>query len=366
MIPIIDLKAQYQSIKNEVDAVVSRVISSGGYILGPEVDSLEKEIASFTGAKYAVAVNSGTDALLLALKAAGIGPGDEVITTAFSFIATAEVISFLGAKPVFVDIDSADYNLVISQVERKITARTKAIIPVHLYGQPAEMDSLMAVARAKGLKVIEDCAQSLGATYKGRVTGTIGDAGCISFFPTKNLGAFGDGGMIITNDEKMYSLLKKLHIHGAGEKYVHEVLGMNSRLDALQAAVLRVKLKYLPGWSKQRNENAAFYNQSLKGLPLALPVPKADIFHVYNQYTIATDKRDELQKYLKEKSIGTAIHYPIALPFQQAFSYLNLDLAEFPAARKASQSVLSLPAFPEMTPAQKDEVVAAIKGFFAQ
>ncbi len=365
MIPIIDLKGQYQSIKKEIDEAVARVIASGGYILGPEVESLEKEIATFTGAKYAIAVNSGTDALLLALKAAGIGPGDEVITTAFSFIATAEVISFLGAKPVFVDIDPADYNLVVSQVERKITSRTKAVIPVHLYGQPAEMDALMALAGAKGLKVIEDCAQSLGATYKGRVTGTIGDAGCISFFPTKNLGAFGDGGMIITNDEKMANLLKKLHVHGAGEKYVHEVLGMNSRLDALQAAILRVKLKYLPGWSKQRNENTSFYNRSLKGLPLTLPVPKADVYHVYNQYTIATEKRDELQKHLKEKGIGTAIHYPIALPFQQAFSYLNLDLTEYPAAKKAAQSVLSLPAFPEMTPAQKDEVVAAIKSFFA-
>ena len=364
MIPIIDLKAQYQTLKNEIDTVVAKVISSGGYILGPEVEGLEKEIAAYAGTIYAIGVNSGTDALLLALKACDIGPGDEVITTAFSFFATAEVIAFLGAKPVFVDINKEDFNINVDLVEAKITPRTKAIIPVHLYGQPAEMDRIMAIAAKHKLKVIEDCAQALGAEYNGKRVGSIGDIGCISFFPTKNLGAYGDGGMIITNDEKAYSTLKKLHVHGAGEKYVHELLGVNSRLDALQAAILRVKLRSLDAWINRRNENAKKYAQGLAGLPLFLPSPKKNVRHVYNQFTISTDKRNELQKYLKEKQIGTAIHYPISLPLQQAFAYLRHDRSQFPVAVAAAETVLSIPAYPEMTTAQIETVIDSIKAFF--
>lgn len=366
MIPIIDLKAQYQSLKNEIDTVVAKVISSGGYILGPEVEGLEKEIASYTDTKYAVGVNSGTDALLLALKAYNIGPGDEVITTAFSFIATAEVIAFLGAKPVFVDINKEDFNINADLIEAKITPRTKAIIPVHLYGQPADMDRIMAIATQHKLKVIEDCAQALGAEYNQTRVGGIGDIGCISFFPTKNLGAYGDGGMIVTNDEKAYTTLKKLHVHGAGEKYVHELLGVNSRLDALQAAILRVKLKSLDTWIKQRNEIAKKYTGQLAGLPVFLPNPKKNVRHVYNQFTISTDKRDDLQKFLKEKQIGTAIHYPISLPLQQAFAYLHHDRSQFPVAAAAAETVVSIPAYPEMKPAEIDQVIDSIKEFFHQ
>jgi hypothetical protein len=366
VIPIIDLKAQYQSIKDEVDAAVTRVISSGTYILGPEVEGLEKEIADYAGTKYAVGVNSGTDALLLALKAYGIGPGDEVITTAFSFIATAEVIAFLGAKPVFVDISKEDFNINADLIEAKITPRTKAIIPVHLYGQPAEMDRIIAIAAKHKLKVIEDCAQALGAEYNGKRVGSIGDVGCISFFPTKNLGAYGDGGMVVTNDEKAYSMLKKLHVHGAGEKYVHEVLGVNSRLDALQAAILRIKLRSLDAWIKRRNEIAQKYTQGLAGLPLFLPNPRKNVRHVYNQFTISTDKRKELQKFLKEKQIGTAVHYPISLPLQKAFAYLQHDRSQFPVAAAAAETVVSIPAYPEMKPAEIDQVMDGIKEFFRQ
>ncbi|MDD5131794.1 MAG: DegT/DnrJ/EryC1/StrS family aminotransferase [bacterium] len=364
MIPIIDLKAQYQTLKNEIDAAVAQVVSSGAYILGPEVAGLEKEIAVYADTKYAIGVNSGTDALLLALKACDIGPGDEVITTAFSFIATAEVIAFLGAKPVFVDINKEDFNINVDLIEAKITPRTRAVIPVHLYGQPAEMDRIMAIAAKHKLKIIEDCAQALGAEYNGKRVGSIGDIGCISFFPTKNLGAYGDGGMIVTNDEKAYSTLKKLHVHGAGEKYVHELLGVNSRLDALQAAILRVKLRSLDTWINRRNEIAKKYAQGLAGLPLFLPNPKKHVRHVFNQFTISTDKRNELQKYLKEKQIGTAIHYPISLPLQQAFAYLRHDRSQFPVAAAAAETVLSIPAYPEMTTAQIDTVIDNIKAFY--
>ncbi|MDD5259602.1 MAG: DegT/DnrJ/EryC1/StrS family aminotransferase [bacterium] len=365
MIPIIDLKAQYASLKPEIDETIARVIASGTYILGPEVEGLEKEIAAYAGTRYAVGLNSGTDALLLALKAYGIGPGDEVITTAFSFIATAEVIAFLGAKPVFVDINKEDFNINVDLIEARITPQTKAIIPVHLYGQPAEMDRIMALARTHKLKVIEDCAQALGAEYKGKRVGSIGDIGCISFFPTKNLGAYGDGGMIVTNDEKAFAALKKLHVHGAGEKYVHELVGVNSRLDSLHAAVLRVKLKSLDTWIDRRNEIARLYNQQFAGLPLVLPIPKKEVRHVYNQFTIATDQRNELQKYLKEKQIGTAIHYPISLPLQQAFSYLGYSQSDCPAAAKAAATVLSIPAYPELTTSQIETVISSIKSFIS-
>jgi dTDP-4-amino-4,6-dideoxygalactose transaminase len=289
-----------------------------------------------------------------------------VITTAFSFIATAEVIAFLGAKPVFVDIKKEDFNINVDLIEAKITPQTKAIIPVHLYGQPAEMDRIMALAERHKLKVIEDCAQALGAEYNGKRVGGRGDIGCISFFPTKNLGAYGDGGMIVTNDEQAYTTLKKLHVHGAGEKYVHEILGVNSRLDALQAAILRVKLKSLDTWIERRNSIAQIYNRELSGLPLSLPVPKKNIRHVYNQFTVATDKRNDLQKFLKEKQVGTAIHYPISLPLQQAFAYLKHDRSEFPVAVAAAETVMSIPAYPEMKPAEIDQVIASIKEFFRQ
>ncbi|MFH1258621.1 MAG: DegT/DnrJ/EryC1/StrS family aminotransferase [Elusimicrobiota bacterium] len=363
MIPIIDLKAQYETLKPEIDAAIARVIQSGSFILGDEVENLEREIAAYTNTEYAIGVNSGTDALLLALKVYDLGPGDEVITTAFSFFATAEVIAFLGAKPVFVDIAPQDYNIDVNKIEEKITTKTKALIPVHLYGQPAEMNKIVELAKKYKLKVIEDCAQALGAEYHGKRVGGIGDIGCISFFPTKNLGAYGDGGMIVTNDEEVYKKIKKLHLHGAGEKYVHELIGINSRLDTLQAAIVRVKLKYLDQWIKRRREIAEIYNKELSKLPLKLPLVNKNFRQVYNQYTISTDQRDGMQIFLKEKQVGTAIHYPISLPLQQAFAYLKHKQADFPEAVRAAETALSLPVYPELETKQINQVIGAIKVF---
>ncbi len=364
MIPIIDLKAQYLTIKNDIDQAVTKVVASGNYILGPEVEGLEKEIAAYTGTKYAIGVNSGTDALLLALKAYNIGPGDEVITTAFSFFATAEVIAFLGAKPVFVDINKEDFNINVDLIEDKITSKTKAIIPVHLYGQPAEMAQIIALATKHKLKVIEDCAQALGAEYKGKRCGSIGDVGCISFFPTKNLGAFGDGGMIVTNDEQCWLMIKKLHLHGEKEKYVHEFIGYNSRLDALQAAVLRVKLKHLDTWISRRQQVAGIYNETIK--TVKVPVMKENCRHVFNQYTVVSNKRDDLQKFLKNNLVGSAIHYPIALPDQQAFQYLGYQPGDFPDAEKMAAQVLSLPVFPELAQEQVEHITETVNKFYAE
>ncbi len=390
MIPIIDLKKQYETIKKEVDIVIQEVISSTQYVLGNEVTKLETEIASYTGARFAVGVNSGTDALLLSLKACGIGPGDEVITTAFSFFATAEVIDLVGAKPVFVDISQEDFNIDVSQIEKKISKNTKAIIPVHLYGQPADMNEIMALARKHNLKVIEDCAQALGAeiemagskaqrekqgtkaqSFKAEVgteaqsewrkVGSIGDYGCISFYPTKNLGCFGDGGMVVTNDENAYNLLKKLRSHGEKKKYEHEFAGYNSRLDTLQAAILRVKLKYLDKWTNRRIEIAGKYDQKLTNVKT--PKVNAGSRHVYNLYTILTSDREGLQGFLKDRDIGTAVHYPIAMPFQEAFKELGYKKWDFPIAENASAQVLSIPLYPELTDQQVDQVVAAVNSF---
>ncbi|MBI5555277.1 MAG: DegT/DnrJ/EryC1/StrS family aminotransferase [Elusimicrobia bacterium] len=385
MIPIIDLKKQYETIKKEVDPVIQEVIYSTRYVLGDEVANLEAGIASYTGAKFAVGVNSGTDALLLALKACGIGPGDEVITTAFSFFATAEVIDLLGGKPVFVDINKEDFTIDVSLIERKINKNTKAIIPVHLYGQAAAMDAILALAGKYHLKVIEDCAQALGAeieTVDGRLqavgkgsvqgkpaeqkkrrrVGSLGDYGCISFYPTKNLGCFGDGGMIVTNDENAYNLLKKLRSHGEKKKYEHEFAGYNSRLDTLQAAVLLVKLRYLDTWTDRRIEIAKMYDKKLT----AVKTPKANnkgLRHVYNLYTILTADREGLQKLLKEKEIGTAIHYPLAMPFQEAFNKYGYKKGDFPIAENASTKVLSIPMYPELTDQQVDQVITAVNSF---
>lgn len=363
MIPIIDLKAQYQSIKAEIDQAITRVVTSGNYILGEDVQLLEKEIAVYTGCRYTIAVNSGTDALLLALKAYEIGSGDEVITTAFSFFATAEAIALLGAKPVFVDIDPQDFNIDFKQIESKINSRTKAIIPVHLYGQPAEMNEIMALARKHNLRVIEDCAQSLGAEYQGLKTGSLGDCGCISFYPTKNLGCFGDGGMIITNDEKADKFLRKIRSHGEKKKYEHEFAGFNSRLDTIQAAILRVKLKYLYKWTDRRREIAKMYDKKLTAVKT--PKAKKDSRHVYNLYTILTSDREGLQGFLQTRGIGTAVHYPITMPLQEAFKELGYKPGDFPVAEKASKQVLSLPLYAELTDQQVAQVVEAVNIYHA-
>lgn len=360
----LDLKKQYQSIKQEIDSAIKRVLDKGVFIGGEEVEEFEKEIAEFCNSKYAIGVNSGTDALYLSLKALEIGKADEVITTGFSFISTAEVIANLGAKPVFVDIDAQTFNIDASKIEEKITDKTKAIIPVHLFGQMADMDSIM---KRHNLYVIEDACQAIGAESKTGKAGSIGHLGCFSFFPSKNLSGFGDGGMVVTNNKELADKIRLLKNHGSSpkEKYLNLILGANSRLDALQAAVLRVKLKELESWNKKRAENALYYSQELKGIgDIITPLVQSDRTHIFHQYTIRTKKRDELQEYLKEKAIPTMIYYSIPFYSQPIFKRLNYNKSDFPETEKASREVLSLPIYPELSREEQDFVIKSIKDFF--
>jgi len=366
----LDLRAQFAPIRDEVMAAITRVVESQYFILGPEVDHLEQEIAAKLGAKYAVACASGTDALILALMAAGIGPGHEVITTPFSFIATAGSIAWVGAKPVFVDIDPATFNIDHRKIAAAITPQTRAIMPVHLFGLPADMEAILEIANARKLLVVEDAAQAIGSRYHDRFIGTLGDFGCFSFFPSKNLGAAGDGGLITTNHAAFAERLRMLRMHGSKTKYFHEILGTNSRLDALQAAVLRVKLRHLERWENGRQNRAARYRQLFDarklGKHVSLPsVPPANYHHVYNQFTIRAARRDQLKESLRIAGIPTEIYYPLCLHLQQAFSSLGYRAGQLPIAEKASQEVLSLPVYPELADAQQDLVVQAIASFYA-
>jgi dTDP-4-amino-4,6-dideoxygalactose transaminase len=365
----LDLKAQFASIREEVMAAVTKVMESQQFILGPEVTHLEEEIAAKLGAKHAIGCASGTDALILALMAAGIGPGDEVITAPFSFIATAGSIARVRAKPVFVDIDPVTFNIDPQKVEVAITSQTRAIMPVHLFGLPADLDPIVAIAKAKKLLVIEDAAQAIGSRYNGRFTGTIGDFGCFSFFPSKNLGGAGDGGLITTNNSTMAERLRMIRVHGSKRKYFHEVQGTNSRLDALQAAILRVKLRHLDQWAAGRENRAKRYRLLFeeKGLTRFLncpPVPPAQFHHVYNQFTIRSQRRDDLKKSLENAGIPIEIYYPLCLHLQAAFAYLECQAGQMPEAEKASHEVLSLPVYPELTDAHQDMVVQAIENFY--
>jgi len=373
----LDLVAQYKTIKKEIDIAIQRVLDSGNFIGGEEVEGLEREMAKFCGVRYALGLNSGTDALFLSLKALNIGPGDEVITTPFTFFATVEVIANLGAKPVFVDIDPKTFNINPSEIEKAITKKTKAIIPVHLFGQMAEMGEIMRIAKKYKLFVVEDAAQAIGATIKiqefknlkTRKAGTIGDLGCFSFFPSKNLGAYGDAGMIVTNDKKLADKIKLLRNHGSSpsNKYLNLLLATNSRLDTLQAAILRVKLKYLIVWNKEREKAANFYNENLKEVSeVAVPFIAPDRNHIFHQYTIRAKNRDGLHDYLGKKGIQTAIYYPLPLHFQPAFKYLKHKAGSFPEAEKASKEVLSLPVYPELEPAEQDYINQKIKEFFVR
>jgi dTDP-4-amino-4,6-dideoxygalactose transaminase len=366
MIPILDLKAQYESIKGEINAAMAGVLLSTQFILGPAVRDLEQQVATYCGCKYGVGVASGTDALRLTLTALGIGPGDEVITTPFTFIATANTISHCGARPVFVDIDPRTYNIDPTAIETAITERTKAIVPVHLYGQPADMDPIVELAEAHGLYVIEDAAQAVGAHYQGRRVGSIGHAGCFSFYPTKNLGAYGDGGMVVTNDVALAEKIDVLRRQGGKKKYHAEVLGFNSRLDSLQAAILGVKLKYLDEWNEGRRRVAQRYNELLPGLPVTTPYESPDVYHVYHQYTIQAEQRDALAAYLKERGIGTMIYYPVPLHLQKLYASLGYKEGSLPASEAASREVLSLPMYPELTEAQHQEVARAIWEFYGK
>ena len=382
MIPILDLKAQYAAIEQEIDAEIKEVLLGAQFILGPAVRDLEQRMAAYCGCKYGVGVASGTDALRLTLTVLGIDSRDEVITTPFTFIATANTISHCGAKPIFVDIDPRTYNIDPAAIEEAITEHTKAILPVHLYGQPADMDSIMALAEAYELYVIEDAAQAIGARYKGRRVGSIGHAGCLSFYPTKNLGAYGDGGMVVTNDAALSEKVDILRRQGGKKKYHAEVLGFNSRLDSLQAAILGVKLKYLDDWNEGRRQMAGRYNELLAGLPVKTPYESPDAYHVYHQYTIRAPHRDALAVYLKEREVGTMIYYPVPLHLQGLYASLGYGEGSpsttlrqgsgqgsgrcLPASEAASREVLSLPMYPELTEVQQQEVARAIREFYSR
>jgi len=362
-IPLLDLKAQYAKIKDEVLAAVSEVLESQRCIGGPKVEELEKRIAEISDCKYAVGTSSGTDAILNTLMSLEIGAGDEVITTPFTFFSTVGCIARIGAKPVFVDIDARTYNIDGSQVAEAVTEKTKAIMPVHLYGQMADMEPIMEVAKKHNIALIEDAAQSITSTYKGKKAGSIGTAGCFSFFPSKNLGGIGDGGMIVTNDKKLYERAFIMRNHGSKPKYYHELIGGNFRLDPIQAVALLVKLPYLNGWSEARRKNAAYYNKKFEGTVVQVPYINPDCVTIYNQYVIRVPRRDEVVAHLKENNIGCEIYYPVPMHLQKCFAYLGYKEGDFPEAEKAAKEVMALPIYPELTDEMKDCVAETILSY---
>ncbi len=360
-IPMVDLKGQYEQLKNEIEAGWRQVLETTHFILGPQGKALEQEVAAFCGVKHAIGVASGTDALHLALRAAGIGPGDEVITSPFTFIATAEAISYVGGIPVFVDIDAQTFNLDVRLIEAAITERTRAILPVHLFGQPADLAPIADLCRRRGLRLIEDCAQSFGARYQGKMTGAWGDLGCFSFFPSKNLGCYGDGGMVVTNDDELAAAVRVYGNHGSKVRYHHSVIGYNSRLDELQAVVLRSKLKHLERYNEQRRRNARLYSERLQGKGVQPPVEDGKGVHVYHQYTILSDRRDTVHKALADAGIASAVYYPIPLHRQEVYlqQYAGVSL---PVTEKIASQVLSLPMYPELTEEQIGRVCQVVLG----
>ena len=371
-VPLIDLKAQYASLRHEVRAAIDGVLESQRFILGPEVEALEQEIADYCGAGHAIGVSSGTDALLVSLMALDIGRGDEVVTTPFSFFATAGVVARLGARPVFVDIDPRTFNLDPAGLEAAISPRSKAIMPVHLYGQTADMDPILALADEAGVPVVEDAAQAIGADYRGRQAGTMGRLGCFSFFPTKNLGGFGDGGMVTTDDGELAARVRRLRTHGFSGQYRSSEVGGNFRLDALQAAVLRVKLRHLESWHEARRRNAERYRElfAAAGLaasdgPIQLPCESGHGRHIYHQYVLRCRRRDDLQAYLRERGIGCAVYYPASLHQQECFRGLGYETSDFPASEAAADEVLALPIYPELDESQQRAVVRAASDFYA-
>jgi dTDP-4-amino-4,6-dideoxygalactose transaminase len=364
---LLDIPLSYKEVLADVERNINEVIKSGYFILGPVVEELEQKIAAYCGAKYAVGVSSGTDALLISLMAAGIKEDDEVITTPFTFFATAGSISRLGAKPVYVDIEPDTFNINPEQIEKNITKKTRAIIPVHLYGQCAGMDSILDLAKKNNLTVIEDAAQAIGSEYKDRKAGSLGDYGCFSFFPTKNLGGFGDGGMVTMDSEKLYEQVKILRVHGSQPKYYHKIIGGNFRLDAIQAAVVLAKLKYLDQWTDKRRENAQTYDRLFKemGVTDSLTPPREIVpRHVYNQYVIRVkDKRDKLRNFLGENNIATEIYYPLPLHLQDCFLSLGYKKGDLPESEKAADETIALPIFPELTTDQLEYVASTITRF---
>ena len=375
-VPLLDLKAHHDPLHDEIMAAMEQTFRSQAFILGPEVGKLEEQVAAYCQAKYGIGVTSGTDALLIALMALGVGPEDEVITTPYSFFATAGAVVRLGATPVFVDIDSRSFNLDPSKIEKAVTQKTKAIIPVHLYGQSADMGPIMDIAQRRKLAVIEDAAQAIGTEYAdGRRIGSIGTIGCFSFFPSKNLGCLGDGGMAVTNDPDLAERIRVLRAHGSKPKYYHKLIGGNFRLDTIQAAVLTVKLKYLDSWTKRRQENADRYEQLFqqsglveKGrvrLPEAIyRASKVKHYHIYNQFVLRVERRNDLMGSLKQKGIGTEVYYPVPFHLQECFRYLGYQQGAFPESERAANETLAIPIYPELTPTQQAEVVEAFATFY--
>ena len=368
--PFLDLKAQFATIRSEILAAVTRTLESQHFILGPEVEALEKEVGTITGCTHSIGCASGSDALILALLALGIGRADEVITAPFTFVASAGSIARVGAKPVFADIDPQTFNIDPEAIRKAITPRTKAIMPVHLFGLASEMNAIHEIANSHGIPVIEDAAQAIGARYEGRAVGSLGLMGCFSFFPSKNLGGAGDGGIVTTNDACLADRLRVLRTHGSRKKYEYELLGMNSRLDALQAAILRVKLRHLDRWAVARRNNAALYRElfhefRLESMIVCPPTPPR-LAHVYNQFTIRVKERDALREHLQKRGIPTEIYYPKPLHLQKAFTYLEYKLGDFPVSEAASLEVMSLPVYPELTENQQRAVVAAIADWDAE
>lgn len=371
-VPLLDLKAQYATIRDEIRAAVDAVLESQLCILGPAVTECEAKLAPYCGCAHAISVSSGSDALLISLMAENIGPGDEVITTPYTFFATVGAIARTGAKPVFVDIDPQTYNIDPAQIEAKITAQTKALIPVHLYGQCADMDPIMEIANRRGVSVIEDAAQAIGAEYKGRRAGSMGRYGCFSFFPSKNLGAAGDGGLVTTNDDAVAERLRVLRVHGSKPKYYHSLLGGNFRFDSIQAAIVSVKLKYLDQWTAGRQANAARYRRLFEAAGLlrngliTLPTEVPGNRHIYNQFIIRAPQRNALQAHLRERKIGNEIYYPVALHMQECFASLGYHEGDFPHSEAAAQQTLALPIYPELSDEQAAAVVDAIAQFYAK
>lgn len=362
MIPYVDLKAQYRSIKPEIDAAVLRVLESSQFILGEEVAAFERAFAPYCGASEAIAVNSGTSALHLALLAAGIGPGDEVITVPFTFVATVSAICYTNARPVFVDIDPDYYTMDPSQVEAAITPRTKAIMPVHLYGQAADMDPILEIARRRGITVIEDAAQAHGAEYHGRRCGSMGASACFSFYPGKNLGAYGEGGAVVSSDPAIVSKIRLLRDWGSARRYEHTFKGFNYRMDGIQGAILGVKMKYIEKWTEARRTRAAVYARELAGLPVQIPRERPGNRHVYHVYAVRTPERQRIQAALQEQGIHTGVHYPIPVHLQPAHRDLGYKKGDFPVAERIASEVLSLPMFPELTDEQIGQIAATVRG----
>ncbi len=363
-IPLLDLKAQYATIQDDIRAAIDRVLESQQFILGPEVETLEHEIAAYTHCQYAIGLSSGTDALLAALMAIDIRPGDEVITSPYTFFASVGSIVRVGARPVFIDIDPQTYNLDPAQLDAAVTKRTRAIIPVHLFGQMTDMDPILEIATDRNLFIIEDAAQALGAEYKGQRAGSLGHCGCFSFFPSKNLGGYGDGGMLTTNDADLATRVRLLRSHGVGSQYQHQIVGGNFRLDAIQAAVLRTKLKYLDAWTAARQRNADHYRRLFASAPkhaIVVPVEAGNRRHIYNQFVIRSPHRDELMSTLQRQDIGVAIYYPTPMHQQPCFAVLGYRPGDFPHTEHAAAHTLALPMYPELTQAMQHEIVQAVQ-----